>query len=283
MISRRLARLLFPLSVLGLALLPLGPSAGRLVGAAEAQQSLPAGLATYEMQGRQFDLYSPASLGSARAPLVLLLHGGLGNAERTQDDVPLFDQAEANGFRVAYLNGTLLGRGRADMRTWNAGFCCGSSADQGVDDVGYLASVISSFIAQGLADSRQIYLVGHSNGAMMTYRFACERPDLVRGIVPISGALVAQGCPNASGVKVLHIHGARDRLVPVAGGGNQRLSNQPFPPLQDTLDRVRAAGAAVDVILLESATHRVRDVAGALQQEQGITLPQLIAQFVRAG
>jgi len=48
------------------------------------------------------------------------------------------------------------------------------AADQGVDDVGYLASVISSLTAQGLTGPGQVYLVGSSNGAMLSYRFACE-------------------------------------------------------------------------------------------------------------
>ena len=71
-------------------------------------------------------------------------------------------------------------------RTWNAGACCGPARDRGVDDVGFLDALVAALRRDdGVGD---VYAVGFSNGAMMSYAWACARPGALAGIGPVAGA-----------------------------------------------------------------------------------------------
>src|SRR6185312_13904637 len=94
---------------------------------------LAAGVERIDIGGREAIVYTPARLPpSGQRALVIVLHGGLGNAERieagkSEHGLNLDALAEADGFVVAYLNGTPVTRMMgADMLGWNAGGgCCG--------------------------------------------------------------------------------------------------------------------------------------------------------------
>src|SRR5690242_4401723 len=91
--------------------------------------------ATESYGGRELIIYVPAKLPApGTRALVVVLHGGLGNAgrvasERSEGGLNMDKVAEEGGFIVAYLNGTkvarLLG---SDKEGWNAGNCCGQPA-----------------------------------------------------------------------------------------------------------------------------------------------------------
>jgi polyhydroxybutyrate depolymerase len=237
---------------------------------------------TISVEGRPFNLYTPPGLEGRQAPVVLVLHGGLSSAERVQGVLPLYDEAARSGFRLAYLDGTLEGRERANRRTWNAGDCCSEARDRGINDVGYISSVISTLVAQGLTSPGQVYLLGHSNGAMMSYRFACTRPDLVAGVMGLAGVFVMSSCPNSAGVRILHVHGLEDRLVPIGGGGGgDRLAGAPFRSVQQTTDALRAGGARVDVLFVPGADHPVESIDSAMRSALGLSIAARLGQFVR--
>lgn len=233
------------------------------------------------INGRPVDVYLPAGFAGHPAPLLLVLHGGLGSADEFKKKIPMFGEADRGGFVVAYLNGTIAGRERANRRTWNSGFCCGQAVMQNVDDVGFIAQVISVLAARGYADPWRVYLMGHSNGAMMSYRFACERPDLIRGVVGFSGTLTIDRCGNAGGVRILMVQGTDDTVVPVAGGGKGDLvADRPFIPMDQTIGMLRVAGASVQVQILTGAGHKVSTLDNAARSQLGISLPQLVGRFV---
>jgi polyhydroxybutyrate depolymerase len=237
---------------------------------------------TMSVAGRPFALYTPPALEGQSGPLVLVLHGGLSSAEQVQTVLPLYDEAARSGFRLAYLDGTLQGRERANRRTWNAGDCCSEARDQNVNDLGYLAEVITTLTAQGLTTPRQVWLVGHSNGAMMSYRFACTRPNLVGGVVALAGVLVIPSCPDSRGVRILHVHGLEDPIVPIqGGGGGERLAGAPFRSVQQTTDALRAGGASVDTFLVPGANHAIQSLDSGMQAAIGLSLAARIGQLVR--
>lgn len=230
--------------------------------------------------GRNFLLFSPASLGNRQAPIVIALHGGLGNALAFQQNLGLNGQAAAMGFRVAYLQGTPVTRATLRRRVWNAGGCCGSAARNGVDDVGYIAGAIRELEAQGLVSGGNIWLVGHSNGAMMAYRFACERGSMIRGVVGIAGAVTVPNCRGAGNLKVLEIHGEADANVPVRGGRGIGRSGVAFPSLDETVRALQGAGASVSVDVIPGAEHDLGSVDAGMRRARGYSLAQAIAGFI---
>jgi len=90
-----------------------------------------------------------------------------------------------------------------------------------VDDVAFAASVAQKLIDEGRADAKRIYVMGMSNGAMMTLRLALEMQPAPAAVAAAAGTMAAKSdCTDAERpVSVLLIHGTSDPLVPYAGGG----------------------------------------------------------------
>jgi len=79
-------------------------------------------------------------------------------------------------------------------------------------------------------------MTGFSNGAIMTYAFACARSDLVTAVAPIAGSNLS-GCAPTEPVSLLHLHGVPDYVVPFNGEPtlSQLVSGVPFPPVPGTI------------------------------------------------
>lgn len=163
---------------------------------------------------RSYLLCSP-KVSRPSYPLLIALHGGLGNAERfakTSQLHKLFPE-----FIVVYPEGTSLKRNN-QLRVWNAGSCCGMASIEYVDDVGFISSLIDRISRKFPVDG--VFVIGFSNGGMMAYRLVCEIPERLRGVTVVSGTLVYGECDfeRAKNVAILHIHGLKDHFIPFRGG-----------------------------------------------------------------
>ena len=58
----------------------------------------------------------------------------------------------------------------------------------GVDDEGYLLSLIKETQALVSIDPKRIYFAGHSNGGFMTHAMACYHSDIIAAGVSLAGA-----------------------------------------------------------------------------------------------
>lgn len=181
---------------------------------------------------RTYHVYVPRDLpAGGDVPLLVALHGGFGNGNQFRRTSGFDGLAEANGFIVVFPDGTSI-KGLKDSRVWNAGACCGAAVDtkDAVDDVGFLTAVVDDLADELPIDRDRVFFAGHSNGAMMSYRMACDRADLVRGIGVQSGALMTSSCTPSASVSVLHIHGTADDNVPFNGGlGGSSISRTTYP------------------------------------------------------
>lgn len=184
---------------------------------------------TVEFAGLSRDVivYRPGGTPPAAGfPLVMMLHGGLGSAAQAETSYGWEALADSAGFVVAYPDGV--------DRTWNAGSCCGKAQRADIDDVGFLTEVVTQVSAMVPIDERRRYLTGMSNGAMMTYRMACQT-SLFAAVAPVAGTQLVD-CDGAKPTSVLHIHGADDstvRLDGALGDGPGRVSG---PPLAQVID-----------------------------------------------
>ncbi len=88
-----------------------------------------------------------------------------------------------------------------------------------VNDVGFLTALIDSIKANFNVDDSRIYIAGFSNGAFMTQRMLCEKPELFRAAVSHSGtkALQLTQCNTNIKVPVAHFHGTEDEVVDLDG------------------------------------------------------------------
>lgn len=167
---------------------------------------------------RSYLLRLPAKLrsGSAKVPLVLVLHGGGGNADNAEAMTGFTRKAKKEGFIVVYPEGT--GRGRNKRLTWNAGHCCGHAMNNKVDDVGFINALIDQVIERYPVDPQRIYATGMSNGAMMTHRLGIELSNRLAAIAPVVGTLFGDEKKPLYPVSALMLNGKLDQSVPHQGG-----------------------------------------------------------------
>lgn len=178
---------------------------------------------------RHFRLYVPTTLRAGEvAPLLIALHGGLGTSEQFAANSGFDELAEANGFIVVYPDGIRAAPDRPGLQTWNGGYCCGPAARQDVDDVGYVRFLIDLVEERFDVDAARIFAAGHSNGAIMAYRLACELSDRIVAIGVQAGSLGIDDCRPKEALSVLHIHGLADTNHPIDGGVGTGVSGVKF-------------------------------------------------------
>ncbi|VVM72713.1 Carboxylesterase 2 [Pseudomonas fluorescens] len=165
--------------------------------------------------------YLEQTQGDARnQPLVIFLHG-FGS-----DEQDLFGIKDALPSTWTYLSV------RAPMPVQPSGFrwftkTPGNGEYDGVTaDLQSSAALINDFVAKATAKYHtrpdRVFLVGFSQGAIMSYEVALRHPTLVRGIAALSGSLLpvlkAELKPDErlGGLAIFIGHGTQDQALPYA-------------------------------------------------------------------
>jgi polyhydroxybutyrate depolymerase len=166
------------------------------------------------------------------APLLILLHSASTSGAHQERYMKLGPIAKKSGIIYIAPDGTLSPEGK---RFWNASKSCCNKFKQDVDDVAYINSLIEEISAKTPVDPKRIYLIGHSNGAFMSYTFACKT-NKVAAIVAIAGAMdVNPECTSSSPVSLLDIHGTADRTIKMKGGV---LNAYPYTSAAETVKTI---------------------------------------------
>ncbi|MBK8506091.1 MAG: phospholipase [Saprospiraceae bacterium] len=185
---------------------------------------------------RTFLLHLPVGYqGQEAIPLVIAMHGGFGSAENLQDQSGLSEVADNQQFAVVYPEG--VKGGLLNIRTWNAGWCCGYSSTTNVDDVGFINTLLDTLLKKYAIDSQRIYATGMSNGGFMSYRLACELSDRIAAIAPVACSMSLSNCEPSRAVPVMHFHSYLDSSVPYQGGFGDGVSDHYNPPLDSVMDQ----------------------------------------------
>lgn len=151
-----------------------------------------------------------------RVPLVLVLHGGGGNAEITERMTGFTVKAEKDGFIVVYPEGS--SRFKDKLLTWNARHCCGYAMNNKMDDVGFINALIDNLVRDYPVDPKRVYATGISNGGMMSHRLGIELSHKIAAIAPVVAALFGDEKTPGQPVSALMINGMLDKSVPYQGG-----------------------------------------------------------------
>jgi polyhydroxybutyrate depolymerase len=191
---------------------------------------------TIEVDGRtrKYFVHTPTGYtGKTPLPLVFVIHGATQSAESAEKMSGMSAKADREKFLVVYPTGT----GRlSDVPTWNSGACCGYAMENKVDDVAFFRALIAELEKDYSVDPQRVYATGISNGAMMSYRLACEVAEKFAAIAPVEGAQDI-ACRPAQPVSVIVFHGTADHLVPFDGGSTpfQMGSKRSDVPVAETV------------------------------------------------
>jgi polyhydroxybutyrate depolymerase len=166
-----------------------------------------------QIQGkrRTFSLYSPDAAGDAgRLPILVVLHGGLGNGRYAARQTGFANYVDRNKLIAVFPDG-IGGH-------WNDGR---RTIESGADDVAFLRNLIETVAQKWNGDSGRVFIAGVSNGGMMAMRMACEASNVVTAI----GVVVANmpvdlidRCHPPHPTPIVLFNGTADPIVPWSGG-----------------------------------------------------------------
>jgi len=152
-------------------------------------------------------------------PLLIALHGG-GGTGKSMVKLTLggFDKlSDKKGFVVVYPDG--IGKNWNDGRKGEeTGY---RAHKENIDDVGFISALIGALIKKLNIDPKRVYVTGISNGAIMSYRLACELSEKIAAIAPVAGSIpqnLYPSCSPSKPISVLAINNVNDPLMPFAGG-----------------------------------------------------------------
>lgn len=158
-----------------------------------------------------------------KPPVIILLHGYGSNEE------DLFDIAKS--FDERFITVSL----RAPFNANAQGYCwypLDFTADKqlkhdykkAIESRAKILSFISSFCKEYKADSTQVFLLGFSQGAIMSYDLAFFNPEKIKGVVALSGLLLEEtkkiktDALKLAKVKFFIAHGNADNVIDIKKG-----------------------------------------------------------------
>ena len=177
--------------------------------------------ATLQHQNNQrvYKMHIPPSYdGTNEVPLVIVLHGGGGNADIVQGFTQMNPVADANGFIVAYPQG--FAPASQDGFSWADGRQTGATIME-IDDVGFIAKVIDEIKSDFEIRSDRIYVTGFSNGGFMSQKLACDLDNQFAAVATLGasiGAKVLNQCETSQSIPMLFMLGDEDPFIPYDGG-----------------------------------------------------------------
>ncbi|MBK9314327.1 MAG: alpha/beta fold hydrolase [Acidobacteria bacterium] len=178
------------------------------------------------MSNQTFSLFhhaAPPKSGLAdRPPLLLLLHGFGSNEDDLFSLAPYLDER----FLVISARAPVA-LGPMSYAWFSLGFTPEGvliNAEEAESSRLTISRFIDELIDYYRVDSQAIYLMGFSQGAMMSLSTALNSPGTVAGVVAMSGRLLPQTAaqvkdPDALfGLPIFVLHGTRDMVLPVHHG-----------------------------------------------------------------
>ena len=183
----------------------------------KAQSNQPGSIIHQNLQ-REYIMHLPTGYtGQEVLPLVVVLHGGSGSAQSAMGFTLMNSISNFEGFLVVYPQGVGPAQGGY---AWADGR--GTSADNlGVDDVGFITTLLDSLSISYPIDSNRVYLTGFSNGGFMSQRIACEMPEPFAAIASLGSTMsvdLFETCTPTKSIPMLFMNGTADPFIPYNGG-----------------------------------------------------------------
>lgn len=171
---------------------------------------------------RQYRVKIPNHCTTSQCPLLFALHGGMGNAKDFEKSSQFNVVSDDHNVIVVYPDG--VGYFKYTMHVWNSGYI-EEGIKRGSNDVLFIKTVILE-LKKNLNISK-VFITGHSNGAMMTYRVAGECPEVFQGAAPVSGSIGGKATKTSNmyiipspsqPINIVHVHGFLDINLKYNGG-----------------------------------------------------------------
>jgi polyhydroxybutyrate depolymerase len=201
---------------------------------------------------RELILYPPTDT-SGPTPVVMVFHGGGGGDEwMANKSRALTRTLNEAGYAVAFMDGSSR-RNSEKLRTWNAVHCCAYAQKANINEAAYADAAVEAIDKRIGMDRSRIFLMGHSNGAMLSYRLAGQMKVAPRAIAPVSGAIFADQPDVPDRTSIFMYHAKDDEVLSFDGNPDdkaERWRTAPhlaFPKAEARLADLKSCGPAAPV------------------------------------
>ena len=155
---------------------------------------------------RCWKLYVPDETDETQSiPLILDIHGLERNADNQYEMTDMDRIARENNAIIIYPQGY--------GNSWNFGACCDPAKEEGIDDIGFLRSLVTYQLDIFPIDSNRIYLTGWSNGCAMSQVLANVASEMFTAVACMSMYFIGDKDPSYSPIPVMEIHGFLDPVA----------------------------------------------------------------------
>jgi poly(3-hydroxybutyrate) depolymerase/glycerophosphoryl diester phosphodiesterase len=213
-----------------------------------APGTYPATLSAAGLDGT-YTSYLPAAYdGATPLPLVLGLHGWTQPAALfgTESDLP----ARSNRYRFVAVTPDIT-RAVAHWET---------AVDS--TDVQWVGALLDQVEATNCIDTNRVYVMGMSNGAMMSSTLSCALADRIAAAAPVAGITDPAGCSPARAVPVIAFHGTEDPFLAFDGGLGPKALDLPAADGSGSIGDQAGSGLSVPSDLAAPVADRVAAWAG---------------------
>ncbi|MGZ3426028.1 MAG: alpha/beta hydrolase family esterase [Polyangia bacterium] len=172
----------------------------------------------------------PAGYTSAQSwPLLIVLAGYGGKGADTSYYLGFTQLASSQGAFLVTPDGLLDS---------HASYAWNPQHDQFPQfDVKYLTAIIHDLEAKYSIDPKRVFVVGHSLGAHMAHRMACDAANDVVAIMSLAGQVSKDpaDCAPSRAVSVLQIHGTADMTIGYYGDVQNNPPDPTIPSAHETV------------------------------------------------
>ena len=151
--------------------------------------------------------------GTTPLPAVLFFHGYGSSGADVVGDASLRDSVTARGYLLIAPNGRSPGPGQ--RRSW----AHQGSPFSGRDEEAFIAAVMADVAGRLPLRPDRVLVSGFSQGGSMAWHIACFAGRDFAAFAPVSGSFWRphpESCPGGP-VRLLHLHGFTDMVVPLEG------------------------------------------------------------------
>jgi polyhydroxybutyrate depolymerase len=147
------------------------------------------------------------------SPLLIALHGFGSDGFNLQRGTDIDEIARESGYIAVFPNGYQAGWNYLDENEME-------QDEDWTDDVGFLKALIEQVSEDYNINTRRIFIVGLSNGALMALRMGCELDEQLAGIAAVAATYsfeLAVHCSDAAVIPTVLVWGSADEVFPVGG------------------------------------------------------------------
>ncbi|MDF2992646.1 MAG: poly(3-hydroxybutyrate) depolymerase [Microbacterium sp.] len=159
-------------------------------------------------QNRTFAVHVPADYDATTPTPVILAFHGHGMSPTALEG---FSDLDDSGALVVYPKAG----GASQKDGWQ-----GAPYSSGLDDVGFVSSLIDTVSSRYCVDADRVSAVGISNGGGFVALLACTLPDRIAAFAVVAGAVYPAynpGCPTALPTPIIEFHGTADPVTAFDG------------------------------------------------------------------